>query len=124
MKNTLTIGTIWKDKRSGKEFELVAQNKENGSVQVSSIDNEQDYKCMMEVNLRKHYSLVALTLKAYRPELTTVTQIIEEPIISTPEPVKPVVNDSETVEQVSGNTSKSRSCLIVCRLTVVLSSIS
>jgi hypothetical protein len=99
----LTIGGIWKDSRSGKEFELAAQNKESGQLQLSSIDGEQSFKCMSEASMLRHYKLIALSLKAYRPEaVETVTTQVEEaevPEASVAEPTVTKVVGGEVVVQ-------------------------
>jgi hypothetical protein len=79
MSNNLSIGTIWQDERTKKYFELVAHSKENNCIQLSTVDNEQSYTTMTEASLRKHYKLIALSMKQFRPETQVVTLPVEEP---------------------------------------------
>ena len=106
MKNTLTLGAIWKDDRSGKEFELVAQNKETGAIQLGSIDGVQEFKCMSESSLRKHYKLIAMSLREYKPEQAVLTTQVEEELVIAMA-LEPVVNNQGKVEQVIGNNKES-----------------
>lgn len=76
MKNTITIGTIWKDNRTGKTFEVTAVN---NKIQLSPTTGEQVYSIMSEKSLRKNYKLIAMSLKEFRPEPAVVTAVAEEP---------------------------------------------
>lgn len=56
--NNPTLGTIWENKKTGRQFELVAIN---GTIQLSSIgEGEQTYNIMTKASLRKNYKLVAM----------------------------------------------------------------
>jgi len=48
MVNTLTIGGIWRNKKTGEEYELVAVNKETNKVQLAALHNGEGYNCMTE----------------------------------------------------------------------------
>lgn len=78
--NNLTIGTIYQDTRTSKYFELTAINKETNKLQLSGID-EQNFTCMTESSLRKHYKLIAMSMKEFRPETAVVTIVTKEPIV-------------------------------------------
>jgi hypothetical protein len=80
MKNNLTIGTIWKDERTGKVMELTAINKETGKLQLSSVEGEQAFTCMSEASLHKHYKLITMTMKEFRLETVVTTQAVDEVI--------------------------------------------
>lgn len=83
MKINLTVGTIWQDTRNQKHFELTAINKETGKIQLSSAGNEQSFTCMTEASLHKHYKLIAMNMKEFRPEtIQTVTTEAKDEIIS------------------------------------------
>ncbi len=79
MVNTLTTGAIWKNKKTGKEFELVDVNKGSGKVQLANRDG---YSCMTENSLRKNYTLTALKTE---PE-PALPISVEEPAAETREP--------------------------------------
>lgn len=65
MKNTITIGTIWKDNRTGKTLEVTAVN---NKIQLSPTTGEQVYSIMSEKSLRKHYKLVSMSMKEFKSE--------------------------------------------------------
>lgn len=74
-KGKVTIGTIWQDERTNDTFEVTAVN---GVVQLSPTNGEQSYKTMKEASLRKHYKLVAMSMREFKPELAVVTTQVEE----------------------------------------------
>lgn len=98
MKNTITIGTIWKDNRTGKTFEVTAVN---NKIQLSPTTGEQVYSIMSEKSLRKHYKLIAMSLKEFKPELAVVTtQAKETPAEEAKQQSSPVVDNTGNVTQV------------------------
>lgn len=101
MSNNLSIGTIWQDERTKKYFELVAYSKENNRIQLSTVDNEQSYTTMTEASLRKHYKLIALSMKQFRPETQVVTlpvEELEEEVKEQPKPVKKTYTVTKTFD--------------------------
>jgi hypothetical protein len=103
MKNNLTIGTIWQDTRNQKYFELTAINKETGKLQLSSVD-EQTFTCMTEGSLHKHYKLVSMSMREFRPELAVVTtQAVDEVL-----PVHVEVKVEKKKEEVKSSETKKK----------------
>ena len=81
MKNQVTIGTAWQDRSTGTQFEVTGRNEEAGTIQLSTIGANGDYKVMKESSLRKNYTLIALKAKE-----VAVTAPTPQPVVETHEP--------------------------------------
>lgn len=109
MSNNLSIGTIWQDERTSKYFELVAHSKENNRLQLSTVDGEQSFNCMTEASLRKHYKLIALSMKQFRPETIVPVQksVKEVSIIKKQRIIKhPGIKTDDLISQFGDRTNK------------------
>jgi hypothetical protein len=79
MGTTLTIGAVWKNKRTGEEYELLGHNIENDRVQIYPLKKNGDTApiFMTANSLRKNYVAVA---KRVTEENTVELKKVEKPV--------------------------------------------
>lgn len=83
MGTSLTTGSIWKNRKTGKEFELVGHNGDTTNVQLCPLEREEGeegYSIMTAHSLQTNYTLVATS----RPKVKG-----EEPSAPSSEPEAP-----------------------------------
>ena len=89
MNTTLTIGGIWRNKKTSKDYELVGINKETHKVQLGAVGNGEGYNVMTPSSLRRNYTFIATSTEKLHP---VETSSLPETQNKTEETVQPKKN--------------------------------